>query len=39
MKDVVYHTKVKDISDFKERITTAVGTTDEETLRRTWTEI
>ena len=39
MKDVVYRTKVKDISDRKERITAAVETTDEEMLRRTWTEI
>ena len=39
MKDVVYRTKVKDISDLKERITAAVNTIDEEMLRRTWTEI
>ena len=39
MKDVVYRTKVKDISDLKERITAAVKTIDEEILRRTWTEI
>ena len=39
MKDAVYHTKVKNISDFKERITAAVETTDEEMLRRTWNEI
>ena len=39
VKDVVYRTKVKDISDLKERITAAVETTDEEMLRRTGTEI
>ena len=39
MKDVVHRTRVKDISDLKERITTVVETTDEEMLRRTWTEI
>ena len=39
VKDVVYRTKVKDISDLKERITTTEETTDEEMLRRTWTEI
>ena len=39
MKDVVYRTKVKDISDRKERKTAAVETTNEEMLRRTWTEI
>ena len=39
MKDVVYRTTVKDISDLKERVTAAVETTDEEILRRTWTEI
>ena len=39
MKDVVYRAKVKDISDLKERITATVETTDEEMLRKTWTEI
>ena len=39
VKDVVYCTKVKDISDLKERITAAVNTIAEEMLRRTWTEI
>ena len=39
MKDGVYRTKVKDISDLKERITAAVETTDEEMLRRMGTEI
>ena len=39
MKDVVYCTKVKDISDLKERITAAVETTDKEMLKRTLTEI
>ena len=39
MKDVVYRTKVKDISDLKERITAAVETTNEEMLRRTLIEI
>ena len=39
MKDVVYRTKVKDISDLKERITAAVETTDKEMLQRIWTEI
>ena len=38
VKDVVYRTKVKDISNNKERITAAVETTDEEMLRRTWIE-
>ena len=35
----VDRTKVKDISDLKERITAAVETTKKEMLRRTWTEI
>ena len=35
----VYQTKIKDISDLKERITAAVKTTDIEMLKRTWTEI
>ena len=39
MKDVVYRTKVKDISDLEERITAAVETTNEVMLRRTWIEI
>jgi len=39
VKDVVYRTKVKDISDLKERITAAVEAIDEEMLKRTWTEI
>ena len=39
VKDVVYRTKVKDISDLKERITAAVETIDKELSRRTWTEI
>ena len=39
IKDVVYHTKVKDKNDLKERINTAVETIDEEMLKRTWTEI
>ena len=39
MKDVVYRTRVKDISDLKERIIAVVETTDEEMLRRTRTEI
>ena len=37
--DVVYHTKVKDKNDLKERINAAVKTIDEEILKRTWTEI
>ena len=39
VKDVMYHTKVKDISDLKKRITAAVEAIDEEMLKRTWTEI
>ena len=39
IKDVVYHTKVKDKNDLKERINAAVKTIDEEMLKRTWTEI
>ena len=35
----MYRTTVKDIGDLKERIIGVVETTDEETLRRTWTEI
>ena len=31
--------QVKDVCDLKERITAAVETTDEEMLKRTWTEI
>ena len=38
VKDVVYRTKEKDISDLKERITAAVNAIDEEMLRM-WTEI
>ena len=39
VKDVMYRTKVKDISDLKERKTAAVEAIDEEMLKRTWTEI
>ena len=39
VKDIVYRTKVKDISDLKERIIAAVNTIDDEMLRKTWTEI
>ena len=39
MKDGVYRIKVKDVGDLEERITAAVETTDEEMLRRTWSEI
>ena len=35
----MYRTKVKDISDLRERITAAVETTDEEMLRRTGVKI
>ena len=35
VKDVVYRTKVKDISDLKERITAAVEAIDEEMLKKT----
>ena len=39
VKDVVYRTKVKDISDLKERITAAVEAINEEILKRLWTKI
>ena len=38
MKDVVHLTKVKEISDLKQRTTAAVETIDKEMLRWTWTE-
>ena len=35
IKDIVYYTKVKDISGLKERINAAVETIDEEMLKKT----
>ena len=39
MKDIVYRTKVRDITDLKQRISNAIATIDENMLQRTWQEI
>jgi hypothetical protein len=39
VKDIVYRTKVWDITNLKQRITDAIATTDEGMLQRTWQEI
>ena len=39
MKDIVYRTKVQDITDLKQRISDAIATIDEDMLQRTWQEI
>ena len=37
--DIVYRTKVRDITNLKQRITDAIATIDEGMLQRTWQEI
>lgn len=39
VKDVVYRTKIQDITDLKQKISDATATTDEAMLQRTWQEI
>jgi hypothetical protein len=39
VKDIVYRTKVRDITNLKQRITDAIATTDEGMLQRTWQEV
>ena len=39
IKDIVYRTKVQDITDLKQRISNAIATIDEAMLQRTWQEI
>ena len=39
VKDIVYRTKVRDITDLKQRIPNAIATIDEDMLQQTWQEI
>ena len=39
MKDIVHRTKIRDITNLKQRITDAIATIDESMLQRTWQEI
>jgi hypothetical protein len=39
VKDIVYRTEVRDITNLKQRITDAIATIDEGMLQRTWQEI
>jgi hypothetical protein len=39
VKDIVHRTKVRDITNLKQRITDAIATTDEGMPQRTWQEI
>ena len=39
VKDIVYQTKVRDITDLKQRISNAIATDGEAMLQRTWQEI
>ena len=39
IKDIVYRTKVWDITDLKQRISYAIATIDEAMFQRTWQEI
>jgi hypothetical protein len=39
VKDIVYRTKVRDITNLKQRITEAIATIDEDMLQPTWQEI
>ena len=39
VKDIVYQTKVRDMTDLKQRISNAIATIDEAMLQRTWQEI
>ena len=36
VKDIVYRTKVRDITDLKQRISDAIATIDEDMLQRAW---
>ena len=38
VKDIVYRTKVRDITDLRQRISNAIATIDEDMLQRTWQE-
>ena len=38
VKDIVYRTKVRDITDLRQRISDAIATIDEDMLQRTWQE-
>ena len=39
MKNIVYRTKVRDITALNQRISDAIATIDEDMLQRTWQEI
>ena len=39
VKDIVYRTKIRDITDLKQRIANVIATIDEAILQRTWQEI
>jgi hypothetical protein len=39
VKDIVYQTKVREVTNLKQRITDAIATIDEGMLQRTWQEI
>ena len=39
VKDTVYRTKVREMTDLKQRISNAIATIDEAMLQRTWQEI
>ena len=39
VKNIVYQTKVRDITDLKQRISNDIATIDEDMLQRTWKEI
>ena len=39
VKDIVYRTKIRDITDLKQKITDVIATIDEAMLQRIWQEI
>ena len=39
VKDIVYLTKVRDMTDLRQRISNAIAAIDEAMLQRTWQEI
>ena len=39
VKDIVYRTKVRDMTDLKQKISNSIATIDEAMLQRTWQEI
>ena len=39
VKDIVYQTKVQDMTDLKQKISNSITTIDEAMLQRTWQEI